>query len=844
MRQNATQSERRIVSGMMEVGAAWKAALPVERRILSGPKAEQSSSCRPKAAYQAALQRLASWKRALRSRVERRFSSGPAELTRVRDWAGWKPALQLRAGYNPALFLAACFALLCLCLPLRADQGQDVSGLFTTDTRWGFSDGAAVSGFFQVDTRFSGSASDASSGLFTVDTLMASIGTATFAGYVTDTHGASLVGATVSALQNDVVRSQAGTDASGYYQLHSLPAGTYQLRAQKTSYLTTLRYGVNVSPGETQIQHFALEGKPTAPLVQTVTRAAESPALAVVTGPQLKVFVNGAFVANGPFDLSKPTVILTHGWNGDPEAWARDMAANMVAGGVTAANILAWDWHNSAGTGLLLSKALSATPREGAKLGQTLATTLGATYRQAVHFVGSSLGTLVNASAVNYLNEQTGGALDWLPSKTQVTLLDDAAIANVEGTLVQVGYTLIDVEAPYDVGSVFTCGYVSPIPRQQQAWIDNYISLVGFYHPDAVNVWLTKAPAYGDTSDPWSYLESVHGYALRWYGETAATPFEALLGNRYGFERLGSVPPFFNPSPYLTGSLLGQDPQASGELALVPFQSLPEIQDAFTRVKRDLGRFGLQSALNFALGVAQKVGSAALEVAEGFIPHTPPGTPVFTGTAGSTPTYYMENGVLHVPIWSLQMNLQTTPPAPPPHNKKGGGGATNQPAMVWIPVAVPTNAAVFCFDFSLAGDAGEDLLSANIAGTNVFALEGKYMPTNQTLNSGPIDVSRWAGQNVEFFFGLLGGTSTNATVTVGAMRFYQVEPPQLQVEQNGADVILSWPASALNYTLVSVASLTDTNWLAVTNPPVLTGLRQQITNTVNSGSRFYRLRKL
>jgi hypothetical protein len=68
-------------------------------------------------------------------------------------------------------------------------------------------------------------------------------------------------------------------------------------------------------------------------------------------------------------------------------------------------------------------------------------------------------------------------------------------------------------------------------------------------------------------------------------------------------------------------------------------------------------------------------------------------------------------------------------------------------------------------------------------------------------------------------------------------------PRSLQVEQSGADVILSWPVSALNYTLVSVASLTDTNWLAVTNPPVLTELRQQVTNTVNSGSRFYRLCK-
>ena len=172
-----------------------------------------------------------------------------------------------------------------------------------------------------------------------------------------------------------------------------------------------------------------------------------------------------------------------------------------------------------------------------------------------------------------------------------------------------------------------------------------------------------------------------------------------------------------------------------------------------------------------------------------------------------------------------------------------GGDPTNQPAMAWIPVLVPTNATFFCFDFSLSGDQAEDLLSANIAGTNVFTLEGKYMPTNQPLNSGPIDVSAWAGQSVELFFGLLGGTSTNAAITVGTMRFYQVEPPQLQVEQTGTSVVLSWPAAALGYGLVSAASLADTNWLAVTNTPALRGLRHQVTNSANVGSEFYRLRK-
>lgn len=79
-------------------------------------------------------------------------------------------------------------------------------------------------------------------------------------------------------------------------------------------------------------------------------------------------------------------------------------------------------------------------PREGEKLGQALAQSLGNSYGQPIHFIGHSLGTLVNAAAANYLHENTGGTFS--PQNTHITLLDDAALANIEGTFVQLGYTL------------------------------------------------------------------------------------------------------------------------------------------------------------------------------------------------------------------------------------------------------------------------------------------------------------------------------------------------------------------------------------------------------------------
>ena len=174
----------------------------------------------------------------------------------------------------------------------------------------------------------------------------------------------------------------------------------------------------------------------------------------------------------------------------------------------------------------------------------------------------------------------------------------------------------------------------------------------------------------------------------------------------------------------------------------------------------------------------------------------------------------------------------------------GAGGASNAPPCIWLPIQVPTNAAVMAFDFTFTGDTGSDVVSASINSTNVFALEAAYIPTNQILNSGSIDVRRWAGQTVELFFGLLGGTTTNATATIEAMRFYTLAAPSLQARISGNNVIISWPLSANGYVLETTDNLTTPNaWLAVTNAPAIVDLQNAVTNGVSSGSHFYRLRK-
>lgn len=727
------------------------------------------------------------------------------------------------------------------CWPGLAEQGQDTSGLFTVDTRWGFSEGAAVSRLLTVDTRLSGSTGTDSSGVFTVDTTGAAVGNARIAGRVTDTLGAGLGSATVAALQNSVVRAQVGTDPAGHYQLNALPAGTCDLRAARANHLTGVGRGVFLIANETKTQDFALEPKPAVAEVETVLRPAETIVLRQVAGNQLRVFEGDHFVSGGWFDPAKPTVIMTHGWNSDPEVWATAMARAVVQGNARA-NILCWDWSTAAGTGLFLSLAWSATPYQGEALGRKLAETFTPAYQEGVHFIGHSLGTLVNARAADYLHQEAGSDFEWLRQKTHLTLLDDAEIANVEGRLVPFAFLMAS-------------NWVSPIPEYSR-WIDNYISLVGGFHPEAVNVWLLKAPKYGDTSNPLAFFKSVHRYAADWYSRSAALPERAVLGNRYSYEHQGAETGFADPGQFQRGSVFGQDLAAPGQDELIRLSTREQLVEAANYSAAQMGQYVLGSSLNAAAGVAQKAGEVALDVLESDIVQPGLSGPVSpTGMIGGLAGYVSDWLWDRKPVWSFQLNLRASP--------RGAGRpaaavaqATGTPRMhglddpasaaprAWIPVAVPTNAALFSFDFTLTGDPGEDLLSASIAGTNVFLLEGRFMPATTLLNSGPIDVSQWAGQTVEFFFGFLGETASGAALTVGGMRFYEVEAPRLTAELVAGGWLLSWPAAAEGYVLESAPALSEPmDWSEVPEVPVLVGMRNVLTNTATGEARFYRLKR-
>src|SRR5207249_3095637 len=122
--------------------------------------------------------------------------------------------------------------------------------------------------------------------------------------------------------------------------------------------------------------NFSLSAIPSAPVVVNTNRTPDLPG--AIANSQLKRFATNAWVtvtSTNDVNRTRQTVILTHGWDSSADYWPSNMAASLAGGGVTNANLLAWDWQTNANA--RLSMAFSRTPGEGRKLAQTLITLLG-----------------------------------------------------------------------------------------------------------------------------------------------------------------------------------------------------------------------------------------------------------------------------------------------------------------------------------------------------------------------------------------------------------------------------------------------------------------------------------
>jgi Carboxypeptidase regulatory-like domain len=685
-------------------------------------------------------------------------------------------------------------------------------------------------------------------------------------GNVSDPFGAALGGATVMVSVLGSVQATTQASVSGSYALGPLPAGVYLLQASLANYALSGRV-LTISAGTAQ-QNFQLSQLGAAPTVAQTTRQ-PAPALTQPPpgpmGSTLKVFDGAAFVAINANNAPAPgllTIVLTHGWTRDPlcgvndgiAGWPTAMAkALRVRLSVGEANIVGWDWFGGANACPLPPE--EHTPSQGVGLGVALQTALGSGYSQRIHFMGHSLGALVNAAAANYLHgdataQQGGSTIHWLPARTQMTLFDQAEVSSIAGKQVVFDGLTMDLGNPTAVlryAAKALQGWRPSMPMQS-AWADNYISLVGFYLPNTFNVAMEKAEgiaalrAASESSNPFviaaKTLAYAHSYPMDWYSNSIVRPTDTPLGfqqsSEYGLEA-GLPASVFPSALYPLGDAYHQTPDSSDELAVEPLPA----QNFFQLIVPLFGN-GADVIVQGADGVVHVANDVVVEVKDGV--HTAgdwisQGASYVEGQAelGAQKVVNLYNSAV------LHLSLHSTPPTQGPH-LMDWHGETNAP-VAWLPVYIPSNIVAMAFDFSVSGNPFDDVMVCGIATSNLFSLEAKYIPTNVYSTSRLMDVSAWAGATNELFFGLMGGTSTNATLEIENIRFFALEAPRLDIALAGSIFVLSWPESAAGYSLQSTSALAPANWQDVTNIPVLVSGRYALTNAAGGSSGYYRLKK-
>ena len=102
---------------------------------------------------------------------------------------------------------------------------------------------------------------------------------------------------------------------------------------------------------------------------------------------------------------------------------------------------------------------------------------------------------------------------------------------------------------------------------------------------------------------------------------------------------------------------------------------------------------------------------------------------------------------------------------------------------------------------STTGDPVDDSIACAVNGQNIFTLPAKFAPDGLPVSTDMMDISAYAGQSVEWFFGLVGGTSTNCQVAIDGIRFITIPQPKVGVVASGANVAVKWPAAAVGWVL-------------------------------------------
>lgn len=303
---------------------------------------------------------------------------------------------------------------------------------------------------------------------------------------------------------------------------------------------------------------------------------------------------------------------------------------------------------------------------------------------------------------------------------TQVTLLDEAEVLNL----------------PIAGGSGNTAWNRS-IPNTGVAGrIDNYISTVGNIHTEAAaNVILQKSPLE-------DYLNAFHSYPIKWYQETVDSATPAQAGYTYSIINSSPAIPAENSFFYQTERTTFGPDLALTSITKQQADSLITQRNVFFSFSNEGLALTYAKAIllgaDLINGAVQIAGHAVLSLEQKIDPNT------------------------QLPIAGLTLELQK-----------------HSPSYAWLPITIPIGAQTMQFDLQFSNLSAGDWLSAGINDTLLFALESQYVGDGINGASSLLDVSPWAGQNVDLFFGLnnVDDLNVGGTITVHNIQF-QVAAPE------------------------------------------------------------------
>jgi hypothetical protein len=391
--------------------------------------------------------------------------------------------------------------------------------------------------------------------------------------------------------------------------------------------------------------------------------------------------------AGHPLDVSKPTIVLTHGWNlagdtpGTVSGWLANMRDSILAQPWHDGwNFIWWDW---------LERAKSWTPFgpadqaqwQGNYLASALVDTLGADYSKNIHFIGHSLGTAVNRWAVDTLH-----ANGWSPARTHVTILDSAEIGSLANT-------------------------VQPIPLQA-AFVDSYITAFGDLHDKARNVILTQGMPIlpKEVLDYFDY----HRYSAVWYDMTIDSPSSSCMGFLWSFENGG-----FTGAPAEKACFI-QTPQTSDPCGALQTISWADAQSTLQARTVIQVKQGVDITYSLATHPLKYLGSVLIDTVGG----DTVGAKLAEVVVGSPPSY--------------------TPQAMSPMAESSASSS-----YLWIPIQSPYGKDLLSFDYKFTNCSAGDYLTVSIGDRQVFIMEARFVTPGEYTSSSYIDISGNSGRNIE-----------------------------------------------------------------------------------------------